>query len=636
MPRRHPCLLLIVSCLLLLAPPVMGQGSQALGQDAKLTLPDSDEGLPGSGPIRRYDWFRNLWNRKRAGWANDVKQDQGALVFLGDSITQGWGPKMKGAFGDLKVANRGISGDTTRGMLVRLPEDVLALHPRGVVILAGTNDLEEGASPETIAGNMKLIIADLKKHNPKLPIVLCNVFPSSASKARPKDAIQKINQLYFEAVKGDPQITVVDTWLLFANEAGDAKREEFPDLLHPNDAGYQKWAAAITPILATLGMLETKPEKFEPEPGFESLFNGKDLTGWCFRNRKSLETTESFDGQSSTKDGRFVALHGKLIVTTPPEGRRFQQLWTTREFPRDFVLKLQFRATPNADSGVFIRKPQLQCRDYWLAGPYKDLKKYKPQQWNQLEATVRGGVAHCTCNGEVLEAEFKLPATGPIGLEGDRGQMEYRHIQIKVLAPATNANRGAARWEATIAKFEAQDKQSPPPKNGVLFVGSSSIRLWDLDKWFPNANAINRGFGGSEVSDSLHFVDRIVLPHKPRVIVMYAGDNDIAKGVAPGDVAKNFADFVRAVHQELPKAKIVYVAVKPSLKRWSLIDKVRDTNKQIAEQCKRNALLEFVDIDTPMIGDDGKPRPELFAKDGLHLSDKGYAMWSQLVAPHIK
>jgi len=121
------------------------------------------------------------------------------------------------------------------------------------------------------------------------------------------------------------------------------------------------------------------------------------------------------------------------VVTTPPEGRRIQQLWTTRQFPKDFTLKLDFRATPNADSGVFIRKPQLQCRDYALAGPWKELKSYKAQDWNELVVTVKNGTAHCTCNGEVLNAAMKVPATGPIGLEGDRGQMEYRRIRLKEL-----------------------------------------------------------------------------------------------------------------------------------------------------------------------------------------------------------
>ncbi|MEE3181265.1 MAG: DUF1080 domain-containing protein, partial [Planctomycetota bacterium] len=134
-----------------------------------------------------------------------------------------------------------------------------------------------------------------------------------------------------------------------------------------------------------------------------------------------------------SKDKRYVAINGRLVVTTPPEGRRFQQLWTTKDFPKDFTLKLEFRATPNADSGVFIRNPQLQCRDYLLAGPWKELKNYKPQDWNEMVVTVKGGIAHCTCNGEVLNAEMKVPATGPIGLEGDRGQMEYRRIRLKEL-----------------------------------------------------------------------------------------------------------------------------------------------------------------------------------------------------------
>jgi len=400
---------------------------------SKFAIPATDKGLPGEGPIRRYAWFKNLWEKKRTGWAKQVKQDQGALVFLGDSITQGWGDNFRGHFKGVKVANRGISGDTTRGVLIRLKEDVLSLNPKGVVILIGTNDLEEKATPEVIAGNLRLIIATLKKHNAKMPIILCNTFPSSATKRRPADQIKKINQLYFAAVKGDAQITVLDTWLLFADAKGDAKKPEFPDLLHPNQIGYDKWAAALRPLLATHGFMETGPDKFKMEPGFVSLFNGRDLTGWGFRNQKTQKKLATFDGKKASNDGRYVAINDRLVVTTPPEGRRIQQLWTTREFPKNFILKLEFRATPNADSGVFIRRPQLQCRDYVLAGPWKDLEKYKPQDWNEIVAIVKNGVAHCTCNGEVLNAEFKVPASGPIGLEGDRGQMEYRRIRLKEL-----------------------------------------------------------------------------------------------------------------------------------------------------------------------------------------------------------
>jgi lysophospholipase L1-like esterase len=392
--------------------------------DSRLAIPATDEGLPGAGPIRRADWFRKLWLQRRTAWSQRVQKDQHALVFLGDSITQGWGDDIGGSFPGVKLANRGISGDTTRGVLIRLREDVLALNPAGVVLLIGTNDLEEQADPEVIAANLKLILAEMKKYDAKMPIVLCQVFPSSASKKRPADQIKKLNQLYAAAVKGDPQVTFIETWPLFANAQGDAKKEEFPDLLHPNKVGYAKWAAAIRPVLATLGFVETEPDNFTPEPGFVSLFNGRDLTGWGYR-------TNNFDGKTTSSEGRYLAKNGRLIVTTPPEGRKIAQLYTTKQFAKDFTLKLEFRATPNADSGVFLRQPQLQCRDYLLAGPYKSLTQYKPQDWNEMVVVVKDNVAHCTCNGEVLEAALKLPPSGPIGLEGDRGQMEYRRIRIQ-------------------------------------------------------------------------------------------------------------------------------------------------------------------------------------------------------------
>lgn len=394
-----------------------------------LAIPATDDGLPGAGPIRRYDWFQNLWLEKRTAWSKRQAKDKGAVVFLGDSITQGWGDDFGGSFAGMKAANRGISGDTTRGMLVRLKEDVLSLNPAGVVLLMGTNDLEEKATPEEVAGNLKLILAALNDHNALMPVVLCQVFPSAAAKSRPAEQIKKINALYAAAVKDRGQVTMIETWPLFADAQGDAKTEEFPDLLHPNKAGYDKWASALCPVLETLGLLKPEADNFKLEAGFVSLFNGKDLTGWGYRNKDG--GLESFDGKPLSSDGRYVAKNGRLIVTTPPEYSKITQMWTAREFPKNFTLKLEFRATPNADSGIFIRQPQLQCRDYSLAGPWKNLPNYKPQQWNEVVVTVKDNIAHCTCNGDVLDAAFKLPATGPIGLEGDRGQMEYRRIRIQ-------------------------------------------------------------------------------------------------------------------------------------------------------------------------------------------------------------
>jgi lysophospholipase L1-like esterase len=388
-----------------------------------LAIPATDDGLPGAGPIRRSEWFSRVWLEHRTQWASQVQQDQDSIVFLGDSITQGWGD-VGSSFPGVKTSNRGISGDTTRGVLIRLQEDVLVLNPRGVVLLIGTNDLEEKAEPEVIAGNVKLIIAALRQHNPATPVILCEVMPSSASKSRPADKIKKLNALYLEAVADEPQVTVLDTWSLFANPHGDAKEDEMPDLLHPDILGYAKWAAALRPILETVGLAPAWPDDFVPEVGFVSLFNGHDLTGWGYAGGPNL------NAKAATGDGRYVARNGRLVVTVSHKGQETKKLWTTRKFPRNFVLKLEFRASPNADSGIFVREPQLQCRDFIIAGPFATLAHYRPLDWNEIVVTVRGGLAHCTCNGEVLVDAMPVPATGSIGLESDRGQVEYRRIRV--------------------------------------------------------------------------------------------------------------------------------------------------------------------------------------------------------------
>lgn len=423
-------------------------------QTSKLDLPANVDDMPGVGPTRHYPSFRPNWNRLRAKWAGQIEKDQHAIVFLGDSITQGWHDDFDGLFPELRTANRGISGDTTRGVLYRLPEDVLALNPSAVVLLIGTNDLEEQAQPWTIASNYRLLIETLKKHKPTMPVIVCEIFPSSGTKKRPAYLIRRTNQIIREAVADQPQVTVLETWKLFAGPDNDAKADEFPDLLHPNNAGYVKWAAALRPLFATIGFLDRDNDNFTIENDFVSIFNGHDLTGWGFRPSTEedmkaakgwqasspdaaawpmVKDAVNFDGLQASPDGRFVAKNGRLIVTTPVGGRRVQKIWTQQEFPKNFVLRLQFRATPNADSGIYVRGPQLQCRDYVLAGPYKSLKNYRPQDWNDIEITVKDGVARCTCNGEVIEEAMKVPATGPIGLEGDNGQMEYRRIRLMEL-----------------------------------------------------------------------------------------------------------------------------------------------------------------------------------------------------------
>jgi len=196
--------------------------------------------------------------------------------------------------------------------------------------------------------------------------------------------------------------------------------------MHDFPAGIRR-----TPLLSVLVALAAglcaRAADSDPEAGFVSLFNGRDLTGWCYPGEPG-----SFDGKAESSDSRYTAADGILMVH-PHTPRVVRKLFTTRQFPTDFVLRLEFRAGVNADSGIFLRRPQLQCRDYLIAGPYKTLTRYKPQDWNEIEVVVTNGFARCTCNGELLEAALKLPPTGGIGLEADRGQMEYRNIRLKEL-----------------------------------------------------------------------------------------------------------------------------------------------------------------------------------------------------------
>ena len=192
------------------------------------------------------------------------------------------------------------------------------------------------------------------------------------------------------------------------------------------------------------------------------------------------------------------------------------------------------------------------------------------------------------------------------------------------------------RWEPDIARFEAKDKESPPAKQGIVFIGSSSIKGWDLKKSFPNLPALNRGFGGSGIADAVRYADRIVIPYEPRVVVLYAGDNDLRSNKSPAWVFENYQAFVKKVHEKLPKTRIVYIGVKPSPSRWSLIEKMRATNKLIAEFAAKDERLKFIDVEKPMLGADGQPRKEIFKSDNLHMNADGYAIWAKLVEPLLK
>ena len=206
---------------------------------------------PGAGPMQSGLWFRSLWRGRRETWAKMKEVEKGAVVFLGDSITQGWGTLAQDIPG-VKVANRGISGDTSRGLRARLQGDVLDLAPRAVALLIGTNDLDQGAEPEVVAENVKAIVAALHSSDERMPVIISKVMPRGAKPNLFPEKIQRLNALYDEAFKGDGRVTFCETWPLFAGENGAPRKEEFPDMLHPNAAGYAKWAEALRPIVAQL------------------------------------------------------------------------------------------------------------------------------------------------------------------------------------------------------------------------------------------------------------------------------------------------------------------------------------------------------------------------------------------------
>jgi len=208
-------------------------------------------------------------------------------------------------------------------------------------------------------------------------------------------------------------------------------------------------------------------------------------------------------------------------------------------------------------------------------------------------------------------------------------------VCLAVLVAGVGIGAEESRWEKHIQRFEAEDKEAPPPKGEILFIGSSSIVRWKTDEAFPEHRITSRGFGGSHISDSVEFADRIAIPYAPRVIVMYAGDNDIASGKSPEEVLGDFKEFVGVIHAALPETKIVFVCIKPSTARWSMIDEMREANALIEGHIKKNELLAYVDVDGPALGEDGKPNEDLLVRDGLHLSRAGYVLWNGLVRPHL-
>lgn len=193
------------------------------------------------------------------------------------------------------------------------------------------------------------------------------------------------------------------------------------------------------------------------------------------------------------------------------------------------------------------------------------------------------------------------------------------------------------RWGKAMESFEKQDRENPPVQGGVLFLGSSSIRLWKtLAEDFPNVPVLNRGYGGSRIANSIYYFDKLVMPSKPRLIVFFAGGNDISAGATPEEVAADFREFCTKTHQVLPETRILFISLPFVESRWGQRAAIALANTYVAAFCHSDPRLTYVDMNSVILTPEGNVRPEFYLKDRLHMNAAGYAVWTKILKPLVK
>jgi len=191
-------------------------------------------------------------------------------------------------------------------------------------------------------------------------------------------------------------------------------------------------------------------------------------------------------------------------------------------------------------------------------------------------------------------------------------------------------------FEMEIMAFEQRDLTNPPPDEAVLFVGSSSIKLWDsIRRDLPRYRVFRRGFGGAQMKDVLAYAHRVILPYEAEMVVVHAGGNDVAAGVDPAEVLRDFKELAEIIHKARPKMRIGFLSLKPSPARWSVRDKLREVNDLIKRHSETDERFIYIDIYEKMLCPRGGARPEIFVEDGLHLNAEGYRIWADAVRPHL-
>ena len=259
-----------------------------------------------------------------------------------------------------------------------------------------------------------------------------------------------------------------------------------------------------------------------------------------------------------------------------------------------------------------------------------------PSRWSEVEQVKKANAliaASCAKQGVDFIDTFSLL----LGADGQPRPELYVEDKLHFSEAGYDVVTSAIRWQKDIRVFAKKDAEKAPPEQPIVFTGSSSIVKWKtLAEDFPGLPVMNRGFGGSEVFDSFNYAHLTVIPYKPRMVVFYAGGNDIAGGKTPQRVFTDFKAFVAKVHAALPECRICYISNAPNPKRWSMIDKMIEANRLMEEFTKTDKRLQFINVYPHMLGPDGMPKPDIFVEDQLHMNANGYAIWKEVVGPYLR
>ncbi|WP_395751525.1 GDSL-type esterase/lipase family protein [Prosthecobacter sp.] len=259
-----------------------------------------------------------------------------------------------------------------------------------------------------------------------------------------------------------------------------------------------------------------------------------------------------------------------------------------------------------------------------------------PSRWGEVEKVRKANAliaASCAKQGVEYVDTFSLL----LGADGQPRPELFVEDRLHFSEAGYDVVTSAIRWQKEIMAFGKLDEQVAPPENPIVFTGSSSIRRWaSLAYDFPGLPVMNRGFGGSEVFDSFNYAHLTVIKYKPRMVVFYAGGNDIAGGKTPQRVFTDFKAFAAKVHAALPDCRICYISNAPNPSRWKLIDKMIEANRLMEAFAKTDKRLQFINVYPHMLGPDGMPKPDIFVSDNLHMNASGYAIWKEVVGPYLK